>query len=335
MRVARCVARRSLPLLCVVPLVPLVPLMALVALVALAPLVAQSATSQPREAVASVADIAIAQGRLGDAEEALFAASSRAPHEPSARGALGIFLASRGRLKVGAVLLDEARRFGGDAGVIDAHLARIYAWLGDWSAVAALQHAPMSAVERDRVKWLAVNAPARSGPDSVVVALEPNEAAGFGRIALAIGGVTLLADIDPNIEGLVLPSTPEVAGEAQQFGMRDSASVAAIYSVGIGGIRLTNVSANLSPSASPAIGLGVLAALVPTFDAGAHSLTLHQQAAPAPGDALPILLAFPGVKFVARAGQPPVPMESAAGRAALRGTRWTFDVRRGAILVQR
>jgi hypothetical protein len=322
---ARRVVREWVAALCLAPLW----------LAPLAPLAAQGATGQPRETAASAADIAIAQGRLGDAEQALFAASSRAPHEPSARGALGIFLASRGRLKVGAVLLDEARRFGGDAVVIDAHLARIYAWLGDWPAVAGLQHAPMSAVERDRVKWLAANAPANSGADSAVVALEPNEAAGFGRIALAIGGVTLQADIDPNIEGLLLPSTAEVTGEAQQFGMHDSTSVAVIYSVRIGGVRLTNVSASLSPSATPAIGLGVLAALTPTFDAGAHSLTVRRQAPPPLGDPLPILLAFPGVKLVARAGQAPVPMESAAGRAALRGTRWTFDVRRGAILVQR
>ncbi|MFI5243907.1 MAG: tetratricopeptide repeat protein [Gemmatimonadales bacterium] len=288
-----------------------------------------------RAPAASAADVAILQGRLDDAEQELFAASSRAAHEPSARGALGMFLASRGRLKVGAVLLEEAREFGGDASVIDARLARIYAWLGDWTAVAALKHYAPAGPEHDRARWLAAHTPVRSGPDSVMVALEPNEMAGLGRIELTIGRATMQADIDPDIEGLVLPSSPDVSGESQQFGMRDSASVAVVFGVRIGTMRLTNVQARLSPAARPAIGLDVLAALTPTFDAGAHLLTLRQRAAASSGDPLPILLSFPGVKFVARAGQPPVAIGSAAGGAALRGARWTFDVRRGAIVVQR
>src|ERR1019366_5663285 len=112
-----------------------------------------------RAPAVSAADVAISQGRLDDAEQVLFAASSRATHEPLARGALGIFLASRGRLKVGAVLLEEAREFGGDASVIDARLSRIYAWLGDWSAVAALKHYVASGPEQDRTRWLAAHAP--------------------------------------------------------------------------------------------------------------------------------------------------------------------------------
>ncbi|MFI5246419.1 MAG: hypothetical protein ACHQQR_14400, partial [Gemmatimonadales bacterium] len=40
-----------------------------------------------REPVASAADVAIAQGRLDEAEQALYAASARAAHEPAARGA--------------------------------------------------------------------------------------------------------------------------------------------------------------------------------------------------------------------------------------------------------
>lgn len=292
------------------------------------------ARSQGTRPVApSAADVAISSGNLDDAERALFAESDAAPHEPSARGALGMFLAARGRLKVGAVLLEEARQFGGDASVIDARLARIDRWLGDWNDIALLQHSGASGAEHDRARWLAGHAPARNGADSVTVALEPNEIAGLGRIALTIGHTTIRADIDPNVEGLVLPSNPEVAAEAQQFGMRDSVSVAVMYTVAIGAIRLTNVPASLSPSARPAIGLGLLAALTPTFDAGARSLTLRQRAVEQPGELLPILLSFPGVRIVARTGQPPVAMESPAGRAALRGSPWTLDIRRGAIVL--
>jgi len=296
-----------------------------------APLAAQDV----RTPVPSAAEAAIARGRLDEAEAALFAASSRAPRDPSARAALGSFLASRGRLKVGAVLLEEARQFGGDAPLIDARLARIYAWLGDWASVVALPHYARAGAEHDRARWLTEHAPAHHGPDSVIVPLEPNEAAGFGRITLAIGGATIQADINPNVEGLVLPSSPAVAAESQQFGMRDTASVAAVFTVGIGEMRLVNVPAMLSPGARPAVGFDLLAALMPTFDAGAHLLTLREAASASSGEPLPILLGFPGVKIVARAGQPPVAMESAAGRAALRGARWTFDLKRGAIVFPR
>jgi hypothetical protein len=297
----------------------------------LAPLAAQAV----RAPAPSAADVAISQGRLDDAERMLFGATSAATHEPSARGALGMFLASRGRLKVGAVLLEEARQFGGDALVIDARLARIYAWLGDWASVAALKHYTPSGPEYDRVRWLAGHEPAHSGADSVVVSLEPNEAAGFGRIGVTIGRTTLQADINPNVEGLMLPSSPEVTAESQQFGMRDSTSVAVIFNASIGAMHLANVPARLFPGAHAAIGLDVLASLTPTFDAESRQLTLRQRAVAVPGDPVPVLLGFPGVRLVARPGQPPAPIESAAGRAALRGARWTLDVRHGTIVSQR
>lgn len=298
------------------------------------PLRAQG-TQGTRPVAPSPAELAIAAGNLDDAEQVLFAASEAAPHEPSARGALGMFLAARGRLKVGAVLLEEARQFGGDATVIDARLARVYACLNDWTDLAALPQYALSSPEHDRARWLAGHAPAVSGAESVTVALEPNELVGFGRIALTIGHMTLKADIDPNVEGLVLPSVAGVTAESQQFGMRDSASVAVMYSVAIGAVRLTNVPARLSPAARPVIGLDLLAVLMPTFDAGAQVLTLRQHAPPPRGDALPVLLSFPGVRVVVRAGQAPAAMESPAGRAALRGSRWTFDLAHGAIVLER
>jgi hypothetical protein len=282
--------------------------------------------------VTSAADAAIATGRLDDAEQLLFAASSRATHEPSARGALGSYLASRGKFRIGTVLLEEARQFGGDAQEIEARLARIYPWLGDWSSVAGLKHYAASGPEHDRARWLAAHAMAASGADSVVAPIDPNDAFGLGRIVLLFQGAPMQVDIDPNVEGLVLPPWPIVTGASEQFGMRDSATVAVVRDFAIGTLHISNVRAKFAPDARPAIGLDVLASLEPTFDVGARRLTLRRKPVAVAGDTVPILLGFPGVKIVARSGSPPVSIESAAGRAALRGSRWTLDIKRGAIV---
>ncbi len=291
------------------------------------------ASQTPRPVVSSAADIAISQGRLDDAENELFAASSRAPREPAARGALGIFLASRGKFRIGAVLLEEARQFGGDASVINARLFQVYSWLGDWTAIAALPY-PARSVDHDRARWLAAHASTYSGPDSATVALQPNESAGLGKIALTIAGATVLVDIDPTIDGLLLPLTVEVASESELIGMRDSTTLGAVRAVGIGTMKLTNVRANFLKSGRAAIGLDVLAALMPTFDASGKTLTLRLKSVAQKGEPVLIMLAFPGVRIVPRAGQPPVMIESAAGRATLRGSRWTFDIKHGAIFMQ-
>ena len=291
------------------------------------------ASQTPRGVVLSSAEVAISQGRLDDAENALFAASSRSTHEPSARGALGWYLASRGRFRIGATLLEEARQFGGDPSSIDPRLAQIYAWLGDWAAIAALP-SPAGSIEHDLARWMATHAPAVTGPDSVTVTLEPNEAAGLGRIALTIGRATVQADIDPTISGLVLPLTPDVAAESELIGMRDSSTLGAVRTVGIGALKLTNVRAFFGKSNRAAIGLDVLASLTPTFDAAGKTLTLRLKSVAQKGEQIPILLAFPGVRIVPRMGQPPVMLESAAGRAAVRGSRWTFDIKHGAIFMQ-
>jgi hypothetical protein len=280
------------------------------------------------------ADRALSQGRLDDAERELYAASRRAPREPSTRGALGELLAARGHLRIGAVLLEEARQFGGDAATINARLAHLYRWLDDWTAAATLPPAAsFDAAERMRARWLASHTPLVRAVDSVIVALTPNEIAGFGQIVIRVGTVEVRADIDPNVEGIVLPATAELLGGLQLFGERDGVTLAVAPSVAIGGWQRTNVPVSLERNGTARIGFDLLAPFTPTFNAGARTLTLHAaNNLSLTGREVPILLGFPGVRIVTRVGEAPVPMESAAGRAALRGGAWTFSLRRGAIV---
>ena len=286
-----------------------------------------------RRVDSSAAEHSIAVGRPDDAESALYAASARAPREPSARAALGAFLASRGHLKVGAVLLEEARQFGGDAKAISARLKHVYAWTGEWQLIPAPQGAAaLPEPDAARVRWLAAHAATRAGPDSSAVSLEPNEVFGLGRIALVLGGTTVTADIDPNVEGILLPATMENMAALERFGSTGDTTLAVALRVGIGVQVLSNVPARLEPDTRVRVGLDVLAAMKPTFDLATHRLTLRPAAKEQdPGEAIPFLLGFPGVRIVPRRGSAPVAIESSAGRAALRGGPWTFDLRHGVI----
>jgi hypothetical protein len=301
------------------------------------PLTAGTLDAQEKRRVdASPAEVALAQGRLDDAERELYAASRRAPREPSVRGALGQLLASRGHLRIGAVLLEEARQFGGDATSINARLIHIYRWLGDWPALAALPTgATYDGADKERARWIAAHSSSPRGADSTIVRLEPNEVAGFGRVTLRIGAVDVVADLDPTIEGIALVANADLLGGLHLFGERDGVTLAVAPSVAVGSITRMNVPVTLERAGGARVGFDIIAALTPTFDAAGRTLTLRMKGeTPAGGREIPLLLGFPGVRIVVRPGQAPAAIESAAGHAALRGSVWTLSLKRGAIVVR-
>ena len=100
------------------------------------------------------ADSLLASGKVAAAESMYYATSSARPRDAAARAALGRYLAARGALRIGAVLLEEARLFGGDSTSIARALAPIYRALGDYRSLAVLPKAPLSDAERSRVSWL-------------------------------------------------------------------------------------------------------------------------------------------------------------------------------------
>ena len=89
------------------------------------------------------ADSLLAAGRVSAAESLYYAASSASPRDPAARAALGRYLAARGALRIGAVLLEEARVFGGDTASLARALVPVYGALGDYRALAALPLSPL------------------------------------------------------------------------------------------------------------------------------------------------------------------------------------------------
>ncbi len=129
----------------------------------LAETIAAQKSPGPSPVFAPGAEAALGKGRFAVAESLLYAASERAPHDAGLRAGLGMYLASRGHIKIGTVLLEEARKFGANAALVDEHLAQMYPWINDWSSRAALSRNVLSPAERAQAKWLSVHAPGALG----------------------------------------------------------------------------------------------------------------------------------------------------------------------------
>ncbi len=262
-----------------------------------------------RPAAPSRADSLLARGRLAAAEQELYANADAKPRDPAARGALAAYLASRGRFAIALVLFDEAQRFGADAARVN--LAR-----------AAIRPYTL-----------------HGGGPEVTLSWRPSRTPGLlGSIELRArrSGEALRADIDANVVGVVAG-----VGAASRLGLRRGQELEALW---LGDRRVGPLRARVDSTLGVdelRLGLDAIWNAAPLFDERGGTLTLGR-AAPAPSEAarsaavqLPWLLTFPGLQLVPRVGEPPMRIESAAGRALLRGKRWQIDPRSATIVVDR
>lgn len=225
------------------------------------------------------ADALLRAGRLAAAESAYYAASDARPRDPGRRAALGWFLAARGAPRVGAVLLEEARQFGGDPVAIARQLAPIYRRLADYRALAHLEDSPLTAAERAQAAWLASHAPSATSGDSTIVALRRSTiAVSLGRMDLDVGGVKLDADIDPRGGGLTVDEAWRPRAAALFGGGRTSARLGVLRVVRLGEFVLHDVPvrfAALGARNRAVLGLDVIARFAPTANPHAGTLVLH------------------------------------------------------------
>ena len=283
----------------------------------------------------SPAELAIATGQLDIAEAVLFENIRRAPRQPSARGALGLYLASRARFQIGLTLFEEAIQFGGDSAQVESRLFEILRWSAQYDRAATLSTVRMAPEERESLKRAAGTA--TGGAATSTMPLVPNEAFGLGRLTITIGTEQVDVDVQPLITGLQLPGTTALFGAVEPIGGSGDSTFAVARTVAIGRTTLGPLPVLLLPSIKVGrIGLDVLAQLTPTFDFAAKTLTVG-----APRvfrtrvERWPLLLTFPGVTFIAAPGTGPIALHSPAGRSAVRGTRWTIDLGNGTIVVER
>jgi hypothetical protein len=293
------------------------------------------------------ADSLLASGRVASAESVYYATSSARPRDATARAALGRYLASRGALRIGAVLLEEARLFGGDSATIARDLAPIYGSLGDYRALAVLPASPLSSAEQQRVRWLVSHAPVLEFPDSVAtLPYKPiTDSSGLGVVTIGIGERRVDAIVDPTASGVVLRGrAARRRGGLRVFGEDSSGVVAVVSELHLGTVTLSNVSARLDADSTRAkkgarqgayIGLDVLRRLAPTFDAMADTITLRRSGQLSPttaGTRAPMLLDGHGLRVLVD-GRWEAPGSRVTAKL-LSMRRWILDAKRGMIVIQ-
>lgn len=281
------------------------------------------------------ADSLLAAGRLQSAESAYYAAARARPRDPAARAALGRYLAARGAPKVGAVLLEEARQFGGDSATLGAALVPMYTRAADYRSLAELRPNVLSDPVRRRARWLADNPAVARFADSVaVLTYRPlGDGRGIGTVLLRFGRSELPAIIDPRVSGVVL--TSGAPGETRSFGTDSGGRVVVLRSFRIGGVEFTNVPATIGTSDQPVrLGFDVLARYMPSFDPVAGLLTLRRvdrRSRPAMGSRVPTLFDSNGLRVLI-AGQWH-PTTSANASLLLASRRWTWDDRNADVVL--
>lgn len=324
-----------------------------------APLAAQGARTQlpsgTRPAERSRADSLIESGWLEEGEDLLYAAVRARPREPSARGALAAYLATRGQLRVAEVLFDEARRFGADEVRVTQALAAMAPWSEgrvdpDTLPAVRLPEALRARRELRRQRgWIA-----RWGGEGYLDLpfTFVTEGSIIGHFVIEGPRGPMIAEVDVSITGLLLHSARDTAIEVETFGGDGPGTPVLIRELRLGGERWTSVDARIDPRVPAGrvrVGLDVLWWRAPRFepatgriklaplDARPESVTEGAGAGggPAAAEEWPYLLGFPGVRVVMRTGSAPVALEDPRVRSRLQGRRWRVDAIRGSIIVER
>jgi hypothetical protein len=294
-----------------------------------------------------LADSMLASGRVQVAESLYYAASSARPRDAVARAALGRYLAARGALRIGAVLLEEARLFGGDTARIALSLAPIYGSLGDYRALATLPSSPLSASEQKRVRWLVSHPPVLEFPDSVAsLPYKPlADGLGIGILSIGLGERRVDAVIDARVSGVVLRGrAAKRRGGLRVFGEDSTGAVAVVPELHVGTVTLSNVPVRLDTDNAPGekhdrqsviLGLDVLRRLAPTFDPVTDTITLRRTGQIGPtmvGTRAPMLLDEQGLRFVIEGRW----QTAASPKTAklLGAQRWTLDSKHGVLVLQ-
>jgi tetratricopeptide (TPR) repeat protein len=300
------------------------------------------AAAAPAQSV-RVADSLLRRGNLDRAEAEYYAAARARPRDPEARFALGRYLASRGALRIGATLIDEAMQFGFDRRIGATALVRIYTDLGEYVSAASLTGTSLSASERAQLQWLATHPARVVSPDStVLVAFTRTSLDGYvGAARIRLNGRPMLAMIAPRGGcGIRVSDTSAVAKSLHRFPVDSGTRVPAVAdSLGLGRLGVTSVPVSIEPlpqGVEAVACFGALLRYAPTFDPRGGLMTLRLG-----GKAPPPPMSASGMPMRDIDGQYAVLQGGGWGAVVLpqitsmlASKRWTLDARRGSIFVE-
>ncbi|MDB4877145.1 MAG: hypothetical protein JWM41_3591 [Gemmatimonadetes bacterium] len=289
------------------------------------------------------ADSLLQIGALASAESLYYAAARVRPRDPIARWALGRYLVARGASRVGATLFEESLRFGGEPAIVGRDLVPVYLAIGEYAPLAALTAA--TPAERARAKWLVAHATRVHAPDSALAAVfrPATDSGSIGSIPIRINGRAVDATVSARVQGIVVSDTTLIARGLHTFdgGVPRAARItvlAAADSVGIGRLGMSNYPvtvAHLDGAQRAMIGLDMLGRLAPTFDPKANRVTLHiGGAAPSSAAANHFLTLSAGSDLRIMQGGGWISVTRPQIARFLRERRWTFDGKRGELIVE-
>jgi hypothetical protein len=299
-----------------------------------------AATGANAQPTLARADSLLRAGAVAEAEALLYGLASWRPRDPFTRLALGRYIAARGAPRVGAVLIEEARRFGLAPEVAANHLGPLYERLGDYASLSRLEPSPVPPSERPRVRWLATNAAGVSGPDSTVVAVRGGSSTSLFVLPMVLRGDTIWVDVLPGVQELTIDAALARSLVAELFGgEREGRRLAVLRELRVGALRLTNVPATFEQGRGGRrgrVGIDFLRRLAPTYDPFAGSVVLRRSGrAPlsaAPMEPLPVLHEAHALFLVL--GGRLQPLFAEGPTRLLKARRWTWDARRGEIRVE-
>ncbi len=226
---------------------------------------------------------------------------------------------------------------------VGRELARAYLATGEFAPLAAL--AAASPAQRERAKWLTTHEPRVIAPDSVIsVKLAPSDdSASLGVVAARVNGVAIVLSLSSQAQGIVVSRAVVRERRPRIFAAgvdsaRDADLLAVADSLSIGRLTMLNrpvTIATLSPGTQGLIGLAALGRFAPSADSKMGTLTLRADGSvreDVPGDRLATLDQATGLSVL----RSRVWIASAAEVARLLRNRvWTFDAKRGALIVER
>lgn len=241
---------------------------------------------QSPPASTSAADSAFAAADIPRADSLYYLGVRQRPRDPVSREALGRYLAMRGASRIAAVLLEEARMFGGDPARIATQLVPLYESLGDWRALLSLPGAPMTLAQRRRAAWLMEHPPTVRTDSTSVALVGAVRGDTLGRVTIRIAGRPLVAIVVARDVGVIVGA--RVGGMAATHFAGDSTTIV-LDSINIGAVRLTMVPATVDPASGVTIiGIGALSPMTVAFDYDKKRVYFNQLRGAARAYALPL-----------------------------------------------